>query len=88
MDQLKSALAQRKAAKAAAPASTQDIDTFVRVKKLKRPSDHFPASCVEILKVQGNRIVSREEVTKPDVIEMTISRAEEILEDGEFRPEA
>lgn len=72
----------------AAEVNSKPVEMFVRVKKLKRPGDHYPASCVEIIYVQGNRIVKRQDVTKPDLIEMTITRAEEILEDGEYRPEA
>lgn len=90
---LKAAFAKRKTAKNAKPAAPKKAPPpevveeqealFVRVKKLKRPQDHFPASCVEVIRVKGNVVLSREEVTKPDLIEMTLSRAEEILENGE-----
>lgn len=68
--------------KAAASAEPKPIEQFFRVKNVTEKTDHFPAFQVEMLTVQGNRILKREPVTKRDLKGQAMGAIEEFVEHG------
>lgn len=77
----------KKLAEKRAGDATKAIDQFFRVKEVTLPNDHFPAFQIEMLTVQGGKILKREAITKRDVKQMTLINIQEIIEDGGYRPE-
>lgn len=67
--------------------SEDSIDQFFRVKEVTLPTDHFPAYEIEMLTLQGGKILKRESITKRDLKPMTLAIIQEIIEDGGYRPE-
>lgn len=94
-DQLKKALSGRKgrgglesvASSADGKAPEEQVVTFVALRNVTRKTDHFPAYCVEIAVMKGDKVLDRRIVSKRDLLEPTISKAEEILESGFYEEE-
>jgi hypothetical protein len=63
------------------------IDQFFRVKDVTLPNDHFPAWEIEMVTVQGTKLLKRESITKRDLKAMALATIQEIMEDGGYRPE-
>lgn len=64
------------------------IEQFFRLRDVTVKEDHFPAFQVEMVTVQGQRMLKREFITKRDLKQMGLVKLEEILEEGIYRPDA
>lgn len=61
--------------------STEPIESFVRIKKHPlKPGDHFEAFQPEIVYVQGDKVVDRKLVSKPDMFEMAFAIAADMVD--------
>lgn len=77
----------KKIAEKRAAQANQPVDQFFRVKEVTLPTDHFPAFEIEMVTVQGTKLLRRESITKRDLKQMALANIQEIMEDGGFRPE-
>lgn len=64
--------------------SSDTKETFFRCKKLgKGPNDYWDSYQIEVCVLQGNKIIKREMVDKPDTKQMTLAKAELMLNPDE-----
>lgn len=62
------------------PASLTNCDKFVRIKNVTRKTDNFEAFQPEVLWLDGDTIVKRELISKPDMFEMAFAIAGDLVD--------
>lgn len=63
-----------------APSATTKIEYFIRYVRIKVPDSYYPAFQLERLGLVNNKIVSRELLWQPDMLQMTMARATDALD--------
>lgn len=63
------------------PAGAAQIERYVRILELPRqPGDAFTGYQPEIILVQNDRVISREQVSKPNLFEYAFTQAGELID--------
>jgi hypothetical protein len=62
---------------------THEQEVFVRVKRITRDGDYWPAYQAEQITVIDNEVVERNLIDKPNTKQMAFAKAQEFIDDTE-----